>query len=206
MRASIRLMGLRPCQRLGDLGRSRFSSNHCQIRSPHQHLKIRRNDVEMRRPVIVGVDTDADGAKALQCRHASPSINNATIALRTRNVNAGLEHLRNTHRGSILVNVYLTSAFGYLASIAKANGISRRIASEREGMSFRRRCTISHRRTDRLILSMPTPIEHPRTSQTERKSGPALGIELPCFAALEAIQGAPPRPPSRPDDIHARSV
>ena len=74
-------MGSRPCQRLGDLGRSRFSSNHRQIRNPHQHLKIRRNDVEMRRPVIVGVDTDADGAKALQCRHTNASINSATIAL-----------------------------------------------------------------------------------------------------------------------------
>ena len=40
------------------------------------------------------------------------------------------------HRGSIIVNVYLTSAFVFLASIAKANGISRRIASEREGLSF----------------------------------------------------------------------
>ena len=95
-----RLMGSRPCQRLGDLGRSRFSSNHRQIRNPHQHLKIRRNDVEMRRPVIVGVDTDADGAKALQCRHTNASINSATIALLPQNVKDRLPTGRTISRQS----------------------------------------------------------------------------------------------------------
>ena len=38
-------MRSRPCQRLGDLGRTRFSGNHRQIRNPHQHLKVRRNDM-----------------------------------------------------------------------------------------------------------------------------------------------------------------
>jgi hypothetical protein len=41
------------------------------------------------------------------------------------------------HTGSIvIVNVYLTSLFGFLALIAKANWISRRMASGREGLSF----------------------------------------------------------------------
>ena len=35
-----------------------------------------------------------------------------------------------------IVNVYLTSLFGFLALIAKAPSTSRRIASDREGLSF----------------------------------------------------------------------
>ena len=76
-------IGLRPCQHLSDLGRARFSSNHHQIRNPHQHLKVRRNDVEMRRPMIVSVHTHAEGPEALQRRHTKPSVNSATIALLT---------------------------------------------------------------------------------------------------------------------------
>src|SRR5271168_1322741 len=63
------LMGLRPCERLGDLRRAGFSRNHGQIRNPHEHLKVGRDDVEVRRAVIVGVHPYADGIKALQCRH-----------------------------------------------------------------------------------------------------------------------------------------
>jgi hypothetical protein len=48
-------MGLRPCERLGDLGRAGFSRNHSQIRNPHEHLKVRRDNVEVRRAMIVGV-------------------------------------------------------------------------------------------------------------------------------------------------------
>jgi hypothetical protein len=47
-------MRLRPCQRLGDLSRAGFPRDHGQIRNPHQHLKVGRDDVEVRRAPDIG--------------------------------------------------------------------------------------------------------------------------------------------------------
>lgn len=44
-------IGLRPCQHLSDLGRARFSSNHHQIRNPHQHLKVRQAQADLPQPI-----------------------------------------------------------------------------------------------------------------------------------------------------------
>jgi hypothetical protein len=73
---------MRPCprDRLGDLGGAGPASDHRLIRYPHQHLKARGYDVEMRRPVIIGIDAHTHSAKALQGRHPRASFS-ATIAL-----------------------------------------------------------------------------------------------------------------------------
>jgi len=49
-------------------GRARLAGDHLQIGNPHQHLEVRSYDVEVRRPVIIGVYAHTHGAKALQGR------------------------------------------------------------------------------------------------------------------------------------------
>ena len=50
--------------------------------NPHQHLKVERDDVEMRRAVIVGVHPHADGTKAVQKSACEPiNYHSAIVAL-----------------------------------------------------------------------------------------------------------------------------
>lgn len=58
-------MARRPCGRLGDLVGLRLAGDDRHIRNPHEHLEVRPYDVKVRRPVIVGVDTQAHRAKAM---------------------------------------------------------------------------------------------------------------------------------------------
>lgn len=53
-------MLLRPCQGFGDLGWACVPRDYDKIRNPHEYLKVRCNNVEMRRAMIVGVHTNAD--------------------------------------------------------------------------------------------------------------------------------------------------
>jgi len=46
-------MGLRPRQRFGDLGWASFPGDHRQVRNPHENLKVRPDNVEVRRAVII---------------------------------------------------------------------------------------------------------------------------------------------------------
>jgi hypothetical protein len=59
-------MASRPGQSFGDLRRSRFARDHSQIRDSHQHLKIRANNMKVRRAVIVRIRPDSYGAEALK--------------------------------------------------------------------------------------------------------------------------------------------
>jgi hypothetical protein len=64
------------------LRRACFSGKDFPIRNSYQDLKIRRDDMKMRRPVIVGIHTNTGGPEALQDWHAIPSyLPSATIAL-----------------------------------------------------------------------------------------------------------------------------
>ena len=62
-----------PLQRLGDLAPRRLAGNHGEIGYSHKNLKVRPNNMEVRRAMIVGIHADADGAKTLQCRHSQTS-------------------------------------------------------------------------------------------------------------------------------------
>jgi hypothetical protein len=70
-----------PMPRLPRLGRSRVARDHDKIRNPRERLKIRRDDVEMRRTMIVRVHPHRDGAEAVQCRHERSFSSSASIAL-----------------------------------------------------------------------------------------------------------------------------
>ncbi len=68
-------MGLRPCQRVGDLGPAGFSRNHGQIGNPYEDLRVWRDNVEMRRTMIVCVHSYTHGVKAMKYRHERLSNN-----------------------------------------------------------------------------------------------------------------------------------
>jgi hypothetical protein len=53
----------RPRNRFGDLGRSRLAGDHCQVRNPHQHLKIGSYDMKVA-AVIIGVGAQTGGARS----------------------------------------------------------------------------------------------------------------------------------------------
>ena len=63
-------MRTRPGQSFGKIARSGFPCDHGKFRNSHQRLKIGRDDAEVRRAVIVGMNADADSAETLQERHS----------------------------------------------------------------------------------------------------------------------------------------
>jgi hypothetical protein len=66
-------MSSRPGQSFGYLRRSGFACDHAQIRDSHQYLKIRADDVKVRRAVIVGIHPHSHTAEALKNGHENPT-------------------------------------------------------------------------------------------------------------------------------------
>jgi hypothetical protein len=62
-------MRSRPRDDFGDLRGACFARDHRQIRNPHEHLKIRRHDVKVRWPMIVGINAHTHGAEPVDGRY-----------------------------------------------------------------------------------------------------------------------------------------
>ena len=67
-------MGSRLRQRLGDLGWAGLPGNRRHVQNPHENLRVRPDNVDVRQAAVIGMDPYADGAEALQCRHKCLSI------------------------------------------------------------------------------------------------------------------------------------